>query len=136
MTSNPAIIGSQGSSLANAELFRLAPIDEVVMAIAFSRDKLKRHGRAITALLVVGILFGLFVGGAQPVAVGLIPSPWDKLAHASLFAVLAACIGLASGLRGGRVVRGRGGARGWDRGHGARRIGGGGGRLRRGRWRW
>ncbi|MBK8401174.1 MAG: VanZ family protein [Propionivibrio sp.] len=74
------------------------------MAIAFSRDNLKRHGRAITALLVVGILFGLFVGGAQPVAVGLIPSPWDKLAHASLFAVLAACIGLASGLRGGRVV--------------------------------
>ena len=74
------------------------------MAIAFSRDNLKRHGRAITALLVVGILFGLFVGGAQPVAVGLIPSPWDKLAHAGLFAVLAACIGLASGLRGGRVV--------------------------------
>lgn len=37
-------------------------------------------------------------------AVGLIPSPWDKLAHAGLFAVLAACIGLASGLRGGHVV--------------------------------
>ena len=75
------------------------------MSIAyFFRDSLKRHIRAIAALLVAAIFFGLMVGGAQPVAVGLIPSPWDKLAHASLFAVLAACIGLASGLRGSRTI--------------------------------
>ncbi len=74
------------------------------MSIAyFFRASLKRHIRAIAALLVAAIFFGLMVGGAQPVAVGLIPSPWDKLAHASLFAVLAACIGFASGLRGRRM---------------------------------
>ena len=74
------------------------------MAIAYFSDKLKRHMRAVAALSVAVIFIGLMVGGAQPVAVGLIPSPWDKLAHASLFAVLAACIGLASGLRGGRMI--------------------------------
>lgn len=40
--------------------------------------------------LVVG-LFGvsaLFVLGAQPFAVGIIPSPFDKLAHALLFGCL------------------------------------------------
>lgn len=31
------------------------------------------------------MLFALFVGGAQPIAVGLFPAPWDKLAHASFF---------------------------------------------------
>lgn len=51
-------------------------------------------------LLVLGILIGLFVGGAQPVAVNLIPSPWDKLAHTIVFALLAWAIGVASGLAG------------------------------------
>jgi VanZ family protein len=32
--------------------------------------------------------------------VGLIPVPWDKLAHVSVFAVLAAVMGYASRLRG------------------------------------
>jgi VanZ family protein len=36
--------------------------------------------------------------------VGLLPVPWDKVAHALVFAVLAVTIGLASGLRGWRVV--------------------------------
>lgn len=37
--------------------------------------------------LVVGLLgvFALFVLGAQPFAVGIIPSPFDKLAHAVVF---------------------------------------------------
>jgi len=37
--------------------------------------------------LVVGMLgvTALFVFGAQPFAVGLVPSPYDKLAHALLF---------------------------------------------------
>ena len=54
--------------------------------------------------LAIGLPLGLLVGGAQPVAVGLVPAPWDKLAHASVFAVLAAAVGYASGLRGWRMV--------------------------------
>ncbi|MBV5347435.1 VanZ family protein [bacterium] len=45
------------------------------------------------ALLV--LLAALFAGGAQPVAVGLIKEPWDKLAHATVFAVLAALLAMA-----------------------------------------
>lgn len=56
------------------------------------------------ALLALGIVVGLYVLGAQPFAVGLIPAPWDKLAHAGVFAVLATAVGLASGLRGRRMV--------------------------------
>ena len=63
-----------------------------------------RHQRVITVLVALGILVGLFGLGAQPVAVGLIPVPWDKVAHAAVFAVLAVAIGLASGLRGWRMV--------------------------------
>ena len=60
----------------------------------------QRALRVAALLLAVGLPLGLYIGGAQPVAVGLIPPPWDKLAHASVFALLAACIGYASGLRG------------------------------------
>lgn len=49
-------------------------------------------------LLMLGIMVSLFVGGAQPVAVNLMPSPWDKLAHGVIFALLAWAIGVASGL--------------------------------------
>jgi VanZ family protein len=60
-----------------------------------------RRGLQWTALLLaIGLPVGLFIGGAQPVAVGLVPPPWDKLVHALVFAVLAAAVGLASGLRG------------------------------------
>ena len=45
----------------------------------------------LAALLVAG----LFYGGAQPVAVGLLAEPWDKLAHASLFAVIAGLLALS-----------------------------------------
>jgi len=70
----------------------------------FVKRVLVERWRAFTLLLALGIVLGLFVGGAQPVAVGLFPAPWDKVAHASLFAVLAASIGLASGLRGWRML--------------------------------
>ena len=39
--------------------------------------------RLAAALTAIGLPMGLFVGGAQPVAVGLIPVPWDKLGYAS-----------------------------------------------------
>ena len=70
----------------------------------FFKRVLTRHLRVATVLLVLGILFGLFVIGAQPIAVGLVPVPWDKVAHGSVFAVLAAAIGLGSGLRGWRMM--------------------------------
>lgn len=60
----------------------------------------QRALRVTAVLLAVGLPLGLYIGGAQPVAVGLVPPPWDKLAHASVFALLAACIGYGSGLRG------------------------------------
>ncbi len=41
-----------------------------------------------SALALAGMLFALFYGGAQPVAVGLFPAPWDKLAHVGFFMVL------------------------------------------------
>lgn len=47
-----------------------------------------------TAALAV-LLAALFVGGAQPVAVGLIKEPWDKLAHVTVFAVMAALLTMA-----------------------------------------
>lgn len=65
---------------------------------------LARHLQVATALLAVGILFGLFALGAQPLAVGLVPTPWDKLAHGGLYALLAVALGLSSGLGGWRVA--------------------------------
>lgn len=58
----------------------------------------------VAVLLVVGLPLGLYVGGAQPVAVGLVPAPWDKLVHAAVFALLAGAIGYVSGLRGWRML--------------------------------
>lgn len=41
-----------------------------------------------TALVIAMLmLVALFVGGAQPEAAGLIPAPWDKLAHVVYFLV-------------------------------------------------
>ena len=52
-------------------------------------------GRLLCAAAVLLMVVGLFVGGAQPVAVGLLTEPWDKLAHATVFAVLTALLALA-----------------------------------------
>jgi VanZ family protein len=52
-------------------------------------------GRLVCATAVLLMVVGLFVGGAQPVAVGLFTEPWDKLAHATVFAVLTALLALA-----------------------------------------
>jgi hypothetical protein len=77
-------------------------IIEEFITILFSQYLLSRYLRTAVMLLVLGILIGLFAGGAQPVAVNLIPSPWDKLAHAVIFALLTWAIGTASGLSGWR----------------------------------
>ena len=60
--------------------------------------------RYLAAVGVVVLTAGLFFGGAQPVAVGLFKPPWDLLAHASVFAVIGALSGLASGARGWRLL--------------------------------
>lgn len=69
----------------------------------FSMRWLQRALRLAAMVAAIGLPIGLFYGGAQPVAVGLIPAPWDKLAHVAVFAVLAGAIGYASGLRGARM---------------------------------
>jgi VanZ family protein len=51
-------------------------------------DRIK--DRQIIALLTALTLLCLFIwGGEQPVAVGLFPAPWDKLAHFAWFVVLS-----------------------------------------------
>jgi len=44
-------------------------------------------------------VFNLFYLGAKPIAVGLFPEPWDKLAHFGAFATLAALAWLTMGRR-------------------------------------
>ncbi len=65
--------------------------------IKMTKGVLQRLLRLAAVLLALGLALGLLVGGEQPVAVGLIPAPWDKLAHAGVFMVLSAAIGYASG---------------------------------------
>jgi hypothetical protein len=72
------------------------------MPILFSRDSLSRFLRTAAAMLVLVMISNLFFWGAQPVAVNLVPAPWDKFLHGTTFAILACGIGLASGLQGSR----------------------------------
>ena len=52
------------------------------------------------ALLSLGLLLvNLFYHGQQPYAVNLIPPPFDKLAHLSLFATIGILLWLATGAR-------------------------------------
>lgn len=70
----------------------------------FFLDSLSIHLRIAATILVLGIILNLFFWGAQPIAVNLIPTPWDKFLHGTTFAVLALGIGLASGLEGSRSL--------------------------------
>lgn len=47
-----------------------------------------RGGELLSMLAAVAVLVALFAGGSQPQAAGLIPAPWDKLAHVAVFGVL------------------------------------------------
>lgn len=80
------------------------PTSTVTLIGVFLNTRFSVSSRALLRLaavaMAVGLPLGLLVGGAQPVAVGLIPAPWDKLAHTGVFALLAAAIGIASGWRG------------------------------------
>jgi hypothetical protein len=52
------------------------------------------------ALFIVAILLTLyFWGNSQPEAAGLVPPPWDKLAHLTWYAVLAGLLLLGLGPR-------------------------------------
>jgi VanZ family protein len=70
-----------------------------------SSDKPLHWWQPASALAAVLLVAGLFVGGAQPVAVGLVNPPWDKVLHASVFGVLAVLLGVA--LRGAHLLHGR-----------------------------
>ena len=72
------------------------------MPILFSRDTLSSFLRIAAAMLVMVMVLNLFFWGSQPVAINLVPAPWDKFLHGTTFAVLACGIGLASGLQGSR----------------------------------
>lgn len=56
-----------------------------------------RNGKSpVLALWIIGgILFVLFGFGSTSASGGLLSTPWDKVAHLSLFAVFAICLRLA-----------------------------------------
>lgn len=45
--------------------------------------------QALALVILVLMLLALFGGGSQPQAAGLVPAPWDKLAHVGFFAAFA-----------------------------------------------
>ncbi|NSL54026.1 VanZ family protein [Uliginosibacterium aquaticum] len=60
--------------------------------------------RLLAALAALAIVLGLFIGGAQPYAVGLFTPPWDKVAHATVFAGFAFILHAGIGWRWGWAV--------------------------------
>ena len=58
-----------------------------------------RHPRSLATAVLLAAAFALFVGGAQPFAVNLVPSPWDKLAHCIVFAAVGAAFATLAGAR-------------------------------------
>jgi VanZ family protein len=65
---------------------------------------LQRNLRILAGITIVLMATALYILGAQPVAVGLFPSPWDKLAHLLVFGTVGAAAGVASGTRGWRMT--------------------------------
>ena len=105
-TINPAIIGSQMSSPRRPSGCPDDPFNVVAKSVLtlFLQPALSRHLRIVATLLALGIVVSLFLGGAQPIAVDLVPEPWDKLLHGIVFAVLAWALGFASGFHGWRSL--------------------------------
>ncbi|MEP6772096.1 MAG: VanZ family protein [Polaromonas sp.] len=67
-------------------------------------ENLPQTVRILAALSVILAATALYILGAQPIAVGLFPSPWDKLAHLLVFGMLGAAAGIASGSHGWRLT--------------------------------
>lgn len=61
-------------------------------------DAMKHHPAVpwLAALVAVAMIGGLLRLGETSLAVGLIPSPWDKLAHALTFGTIALSLWLAA----------------------------------------
>ncbi len=61
-------------------------------------DAMKHHPAVpwLAALVAVSMIGGLLRLGETSLAVGLIPSPWDKLAHALTFGTIALSLWLAT----------------------------------------
>jgi VanZ family protein len=60
--------------------------------------------QSVAKLLSLAGVTALLLGGAHPIAVGLIAAPMDKVAHAATYAVLALLVGLASGYHGAKLL--------------------------------
>jgi drug/metabolite transporter (DMT)-like permease len=74
------------------------------MPILFSQRSFSSYLRIAATILVLGVILNLFFWGAQPIAINLVPAPWDKFLHGITFAILACGIGLASGLQRSRMI--------------------------------
>lgn len=62
------------------------------------------YPRRAAVPLLAAILAAIFIAGAQPFAVNLVPAPWDKFAHAGIFFLICIAIGVASGRSGARML--------------------------------
>ncbi len=63
------------------------------------RMKFPPGAQWIAILVATGLIGSLFELGKTSLAVGLIPSPWDKLAHAATFGAIAFFLWLSVGQR-------------------------------------
>lgn len=54
------------------------------------------HRRLLLVALAISIMALLFYLGAQPLAAGLFPAPWDKLAHFAVYGTLTALLQLGT----------------------------------------
>lgn len=59
-------------------------------------DRLRKVPQGVWLAAGLFFVFNLFYLGAKPIAVGLFPEPWDKLAHFSAFAVLTGLLHFAT----------------------------------------
>lgn len=53
--------------------------------------------RCLCLLLAAAVIFPLFYLGSQPFAAGLLPAPWDKLAHLVVYSAITALLWIGAG---------------------------------------
>jgi len=53
--------------------------------------------RCLCLLLAAAVSFQLFYLGSQPFAAGLVPAPWDKLAHLAVYSAITALLWTGTG---------------------------------------